>query len=503
MSATARPSIATHYLRYTIGNVLILLAGFVSYPVLTRLLSNAEYGVLGYFDAWMLMLTAVIKLGSQHSTLRFYPHGGNRGSMARYGATFVLFSAAVSGGIWVLAALVLAGMTLLGHVGQPVEAWVMLVLLLPMVCISYVTSVLTAEERSDLSVRFGVGRRWGDVFTILGIVYFVSRTATGVYAARLISATVVAVIGVAWLLRHMPMHWRDRDVKRWIEGVRYGVPMGANEVAYIVLGFVDRLMLKLQLHDFVPVGIYTIGYGLALNINTMLHAGLGLAYTQVSIRLYETKGAAAVVQAKRAVLDMLVYVVAALIVGTIAVGPDLLLLLSGHDKARSAPVFVWVTVTYVLSGLLGLCAAGLVLHKRSGTILTLTIVAAAANIALNYFWIPAYGYMGAVYATAVSLIGLNCMQFVFCPRELRALPHGRAVATALGLGAAVWLVSQYTGLFGQTGHLARLLAMALLMLVVFVLPALVLDRNLREGIHRYWKQRGQGNPPSPPVDGNA
>lgn len=494
MSASARPSIATHYLRYTIGNALILLAGFVSYPILTRLLSNAEYGVLGYFDAWMLMLTAVIKLGSQHATLRFYPHGDYSG-MARYGATFVLFSAAVSGGIWLLAAGVLAVLTLLGRVGQPVEAWVMLVLLLPMVCISYVTSVLTAEERSDLSVRFSVGQRWGDVFTILGIVYFVSRTATGVYSARLISATVVAVIGAAWLLRHVPMHWRDRDVKRWIEGVRYGIPMGANEVAYIVLGFVDRLMLKQQLNGFVPVGIYTIGYGLALNINTMLHAGLGVAYNQVSIRLYETKGPEAVVQTKRSVLNILVYVVAALVVGTVAVGPDLLLLLSGHDKFRSAPVFVWVTVTYVLSGLLGLCGSGLVLHKRSGTILVLTIVAAVTNIILNWFWIPAYGYMGAVFATAASLIGLNCLQFVFCPRDLRALPGMRATLTACVLGVVVWLVAYATGMFGQTGHLSRLVAMALLVLVGFVLPALALDRSLRDGIFRYWKLRGAGSPP--------
>lgn len=489
MSVSARPSIATHYLRYTIGNVLILLAGFVSYPILTRLLSNAQYGVLGYFDAWMLMLTAVIKLGSQHSTLRFYPHGGDRSGMARYGATFVLFSFAVSCGIWLLAAFALAVVTWLGHVRQPVEAWIMLVLLLPTVCISYVTSVLTAEERSDLSVRLSVGQRWGDVITILGIVYFVSRSATGVYAARMISATVVAAIGVAWLLRHLPMRWRDRDVKQWIEGVRYGVPMGANEVASIVLAFVDRLMLKLQLHDFVPVGIYTIGYGLALNINTVLHAGLGVAYNQVSIRLYETKGPEAVVQTKRAVLNVLVYVVAALVVGTIVVGPDLLLLLSGHDKFRSAPVFVWVTVTYVLSGLLGLCGSGLVLHKRSGVILVLTIVAAIANIVLNYFWIPAYGYMGAVYATAVSLIGLNCMQFAFCPRELRALPNGRVVVTALGLGAVVWMIAWYTGLFGLSEHLPRLCAMACLMLVGFALPALAIDRSLHNTLLAYLRKR--------------
>jgi O-antigen/teichoic acid export membrane protein len=491
MPRTARPSIATHYLRYAVGNALILLAGFVSYPILTRLLSYAQYGVLGYFDAWMLFLTAVIKLGSQHSAVRFYPHGASPDALRAYGSTFVLYSLAVSGGVWLLAALILAVATLTGHVSQPVEAWIMLVLLVPTVCISYVTSVLTAEERSDLSVRFDVVQRWIELVAILGIVYFISRTAAGVYVARLVAATAVAAVGIAWLVRNLPMQWRDRDVRRWLEGVRYGVPMGANEIAYVVLGFVDRLMLKQQLQDFVPVGIYTIGYGLALKINVMLHAALGVAYNQVSIRLYETEGPRAVVQTKRRVLDVLVYVVSALIVGTLTVGKNLLLLLAGQDKSQSVPVFVWVAVTYVLSGLLGLCASGLVLHKRSGTLFTLTILAAMANIVLNWFWIPKYGYMAAVYATAISLIGLNCLQFAFCPRALRALPSRRAFLTATSLGVVVWVVAHFGGAY-VTGNLPRLLAMTVLMVVLFLLPALAMDRSLRQTLYGYWLKRRAG-----------
>jgi len=249
--------------------------------------------------------------------------------------------------------------------------------------------------------------------------------------------------------------------------------------------------LKQQLHDFVPVGIYTIGYGLALKINVMLHAALGVAYNQVSIRLYETEGAQAVVRAKRAVLDMLVYVVSALVVGTLTVGQDLLLLLAGRDKHQSVPVFVWVTVTYVLSGLLGLCASGLVLHKRSTTLLALTVVAAIANIVLNWFWIPQYGFMGAVYATAASLIGLNCLQFLFCPRELRALPSARACLIASGLSVMVWLVAHFGGAY-VVGEIPRIVAMTGLLAVLFVMPALALDRRLRGMLHGYWLRRRAG-----------
>ena len=72
-----KPGFATHYLRYSTGNVLVILAGLVSFPILTRLLDNTQYGILNYYDSWVLMAVAFGKLGAQHAIMRFYPHGGD------------------------------------------------------------------------------------------------------------------------------------------------------------------------------------------------------------------------------------------------------------------------------------------------------------------------------------------------------------------------------------------------------------------------------------------
>ena len=78
------------------------------------------------------------------------------------------------------------------------------------------------------------------------------------------------------------------------------------------------------------MGVYTIGYGLALNLNNLFNFALYNAYTQVSIREFETKGPEAVLRTKRAVLHILVYVCVGMAVGLICVGPDVL---SGSRKA--------------------------------------------------------------------------------------------------------------------------------------------------------------------------
>jgi O-antigen/teichoic acid export membrane protein len=274
----------------------------------------------------------------------------------------------------------------------------------------------------------------------------------------------------------------DIDHKAGREGLKYGLPMVVNEIASNLLSFADRLMLRQLLVDFAAVGVYTIGYGLALNISNLLNYALYNAYTQVSVREYETKGAAAVVRTKRAVLLVVIYLAAAMITGLLSVGDDVLLLMAGNSKAQSAPVFQLIGVNYVLDGLGGIVTAGLLLHKRTMTILALSVMALVVNVVLNLFWIPRFGVMGAVYATFVSFMALHVVKYFFCPRDLRALPGFRETTTAAGLGALSLAIAYYTDVFGIVSHLGRLGAMAAMMIFTFVLPAFALDSRLRNAI---------------------
>src|SRR5262249_3347639 len=156
---------------------------------------------------------------------------------------------------------------------------------------------------------------------ILLIVYFVERSTLGAYLARLLVAVAFALVLAAWLRKRLPMHLRDAQRGAYRDGLRYGLPLVANEIATNLLSFADRLMLRQMLVDFAAVGVYTIGYGLALNINNLFNLALYNAYTQVSIREYETQGPVAVVRTKRKVLHLLVYVCFAMITGLICVGP--------------------------------------------------------------------------------------------------------------------------------------------------------------------------------------
>src|SRR5258708_36856319 len=108
MSEGTRGGVAPHYVRYGLGNVLVMIAGFVSFPIMTRLRDTGQYGLFGYYDAWLLILAGLFKLGAQHTILRFYPHAGGAPALARFGANFILLPFLSGGGLWLLALLAYA-----------------------------------------------------------------------------------------------------------------------------------------------------------------------------------------------------------------------------------------------------------------------------------------------------------------------------------------------------------------------------------------------------------
>ncbi|MBN8727789.1 MAG: oligosaccharide flippase family protein [Xanthomonadales bacterium] len=475
------PGLATHFSRYLGGNLLAVVASFISFPVLTRLLDNEQYGILGYFDAWLMGLLAVVKLGTQHSTTRFYPHG-NPTVVRGFVASFLLLPLRYSVLAWLL---VVAGYAYFGA-GLASEVrlvgWCMIGLLLPYTWISNVSALIGIEQRSGLYTVLSVVQRWAEMLAIVGVVVLLRRDAAGAYAARLAIGAAVALWLAWWVMRTHHPRWRMAVRADWLATLPYALPLVANEISGAVMPLLDRVMLKAVLDDFVPVGIFTVGAGLAATLNMLVNQALSVAFLQVSMREFALEGAARVVATKRAALRVMVYAYLMLMAGLLCVGRDFLLMLSGPGKLASAPVFVALGICYLGYGILDLMGSGLLLAKRSRTMLALNLAAVSATIGANLVLIPHFGVTGAVAATFAGYLVLGIGQLACCPRELRAWPEWRPLLTALGLAALLVVFVKATGLFGLESPWLRFIAMAPLALALYAAPVLVLDPLLRRQV---------------------
>ncbi|WP_170185868.1 lipopolysaccharide biosynthesis protein [Pseudoxanthomonas dokdonensis] len=476
----SKAGIGTHFLRYSGGSILVMLAGLISFPALTRLLDNTQYGILGYYETWLMIAVAVAKLGAQHAIIRFYPYAGaDSDRMARFATNLFLLPLLVSVALWSAAMLVLVCVDYFGGARFSPVLWLALASIPLLVFVSLVQMVLRAGEHSGVLTITRVSWRWLELVTMLGAVLLLERSALAAYGGKIVAALLVISFYVYWIRKHLVFNRESLDVSQFSAAVRYGMPLVINEIATVLLISIDRLMLKGMLDDFAVVGIYTIGYSLALQVSMLMHAALSESFVPVANGKYESDGAPGVRQLKAKVLLPMTYASIGIGAAIACVGSDALQAISGADKAASGPVFAWIGCMYALYPLLDIAGYGLLLHKRSMTVLAITLAAAASNILLNLWLIPTVGMMGAVYATVASYAALAVTAYLLCPRDLRAWLDRRALTLALVSAGAFVLVVAGSGLFGLHNHWARLFVAGGLWLLLYVLPVLLLDPRVR------------------------
>jgi O-antigen/teichoic acid export membrane protein len=474
-----RPSVAVHYLRYSAGSLLVMIAGFVSFPILTRLLDNTQYGIMGYFNTWVLAAIALAKLGGQHSIIRFYPHGGDRDAFAHYSTNLVVLPMALSFTLWATVALGLLAWQWSGRGTFSPVFWSVVLLTPVLVMASFVQMVVRASERSGLVMATRVLGRYLELSLVIAFVILVERSALAVFEGRLVAGAVLLAYFVYWSVRHLTFSRARIDLAAFGGALLYGLPLMANEFVAMALSASDRVLIKELTGDYAQVGVYTIGYALAHQINLFMNAALSEAFVPVANRLYGTGGEAPVRDLKGRMLLPIVYASVGIATMVLAIGQDAIVALAGPDKAPSGAVFVVVGAVMALYPIFDIAGYGLLLKKRSTAVLLITALATAVSIGVNLLLIPRYGYMGAAWATVASYATLWAANFLWCPRGLLRLPDLRTVATAVGAAALLLGVIAATDLFGLERAWPRVFAAGALFLALYVLPVWLLDARLR------------------------
>lgn len=474
-----RPGIVTHYLRYSISNGLVMLAGFISFPILTRFLDNTQFGILRYYDTLMLLGVAIIKLGTPHAIVRFYPYDGNERRMQEFGTNMVLMPLMLSGTIWLAGVSVIVLWSWLGEGTFSPLVWCAVLMMPMLAAVNIVQMVIRASERSDIVMAVRVIGRMLELVLVLGAVILVQRSALAVYGGKIVATILLLAWLAHWMYRNVNV---ARDAVDWHtvrSGLVYGLPLMAHELAFSILANVDRVLLKQLTGDFAAVGIYAIGYSLAMQLNVFIDATLSEAFTPVVMRAYETGGSSAVRALKERVLLPMTYAVAAIIGILLVSGEDMLVALSGHDKAASGEVFIVIGITVSTYSMLAISNYGLQLKKRTMQVLIITLGAALLNVVMNLILIPRMGYMGAAWSTAIAYGALALAQFVICPKGLARLPDAHAVAVSLACLLVLVGVARGTDLFGLHAIWARLSVAGLLFVLLYALPVMALDQKLR------------------------
>lgn len=429
---------ASHYL---VGRVGLMLLGFVSFPLLTRLLTVQQYGELSLLLKIALLCTVLGKFGLQNAAIRFLPECEGAGGAGRNICISTLIAASsVMAFIVMLTALVIAHFHV-WKLSAEVTGLVSITLILAFTRSIQPTlsGMLRAEQRTILfnvcellGKALGIGLSVGALFWIaLDLRYYV----LGLVVAE---ASVVAGV-ILWFAKQGCLKISDIDFSIARRALIFSSPLIAYELASVILDSGDRILISHYL-GLKQLGFYSAAYSIATYAEQAVMVPINMALFPIYMQVWVEKGESATAQFLSKALDLFVVLAAALALLVLLTSNDLITILASkkfQEAHTLLPVLVCGLLVYTIHIFFN---APLLIYKRSFVLGSITVVCCIANIVLNMALLPKIGIMGAAIATLVSYILLVIGMAIISRRYLAFDIPFRNIFISAALVPVIYLI---------------------------------------------------------------
>ena len=398
-------TLVRHSSQYLTGRVAGMAISIVSFPILTRAFSVADYGLLTLVIKTAALATVLSKMGLQNSVQRFYHEyaaSPDRHSVTRYYSTFLFGAAMVASAVMVA---FVAGLYGLPNSMLSVGMRKVLVLGSGLVFVrgmqSIVMGFLRAEQRTKAFNIMDVASR----AAILALICLASVASKLNVQAVLLATLGVEGAGVAivvlLLVRRGVIKLGEFDRKLFWAAFLFGFPMIGYEAAGFILDSGDRILLQHYL-GLQAVGYYSAGYNMANYIAESLMFSVNLALFPIYMRLWVTEGPAHTQKFLNDALDKFMLLAMCILAGVAATARDAVVVLGSQKLKAAYPLLPVLMIGLMIYALHIFLNVGLLLYKKTYTMAKLITLAAVLNVALNVILIPRIGLQGAAIATLVS-----------------------------------------------------------------------------------------------------
>lgn len=382
------------------GFAVSLVLGLLTFPILTRLLTHEEYGILGLVSSTLAIMVAFAKGGLSDGIIRFYREYANDATRLRvFTSTIVARGLLFAGVVTALYAVLIPSFnTYLGIDPRFTAPFlIMSVYLLVRPLNAIVMNYLRAVGKTLMFNVTNVVGRVSSIVLSIGLLLYAAHGLSGYFFGTVLAELLVTAILFRWFFANYEFAFRDVSKSLAWSLVRFGAPLLMTEFSYLLLQYTDRFLI-VAFRGEATLGFYTVGYSLASYINDLVMFPLAYAIVPLYTELYTKSGVEPTRAFLNRALNYYIMGVIPLCVGYAAVCHDTIVVLASDKYAASSTFSPIILIGLVFLGVNSILNAGLYLTKRSMHILAVMLCAAAVSIGTNLWLLPSWGATGAALA---------------------------------------------------------------------------------------------------------
>lgn len=392
---------------YLIAELFTRSISFLTTPVFTRMLPVAVFADVKIFESWTYLLAPVISISLYQSIARAKFDYGQK------------YSAYLSSILFLMAAITTAAGAVLFFIRGTITALLgfssSLLFLMLLYCLSY-NSIQCVQmyERQQMHYKSNIFLTMlavipSVVISVLCVAHFSGSVSDDqMLHIRIVSFFLpTTLLGLVVIVYSMIKGKTFVNKGYWRYGIKYSLPMMAAALSTQVFFQSDKIMVRniygAELAAIVALAT-TVGYIMDIFIHAIDNAWRPWLFEQLN-----TKGNEAITK----LWKLLFGTVALLVWSLTMLAPELVFFLGG-EKYKAA---VWIIAPILcgsLANFLMITYTGLEQYYKitrvSGYI---SVVAAVANLILNYICLLAFGYQAAAYTTVACYLFACVLHFSY------------------------------------------------------------------------------------------
>lgn len=390
-----------HSKNYVSANFFLKGLTFITLPILTRILTPADYGVISVYSTIAGFFIIFLLMGVDSSkNLYFFEKDKN---FSEFFGSNVLFLLVVN---IVLTIIILLFVNPLAQFFSTDKYIIIFALFTSIINIPFIL-VLGYYQLIQNSKKYSLYNiiKYSSI-TVISIVIIILLSENKYYGRIYAEFFVSAVMFFIFL----PKLIKLSKFKFKYEHIKYtfivGLPLMPYLLTQLILNFSDRIIINMNSGE-TDVGLYSFAYNIGMVINTVI-VGMNQSWAPIFYgKLRDEKH-----DDIFSLSPKFFSIIFSLAIVLIVFSRELVILLGEKRYYSSFEIIPFIVLGYVFIFLYTIYANYAFYYKRNLRISLFSLVSAGVNIILNLLFIPKFGYKFASVSTMISFFLLFTIQYI-------------------------------------------------------------------------------------------
>jgi O-antigen/teichoic acid export membrane protein len=478
-----------HSSHYFVGQILLLLAGFISMPVMTRLLTKEEYGTMSLVFLTLTWLSTIARLGFAQSVTRFYAEHKKKGnSHLQSFCSNILFGTLFSSTTVVLGTLLVSYILEKNDAFKDLGYYLRMasVIVLFRVILNGFQEIYRAEKNHFLYNLLSISDRYGTLACSILLVYLY-KSISGIFLGTIIAEGIVVAIFLTHLIWDKKIAFVKISREILSEANKYGLPLVVVGSSAFILNASDRYVIQYFLSAD-AVATYSVAHDLCDYLATFILTPIRLAIVPIIFSIWANQGDEATSTFISKTLRHICLLIIPTLFGFSFLGKEVIILLTSSKYADSSELIPYVASAVLIGGIDFILSSGLRTQKRTALLAWLVLAAGVVNLTLNVIFVPYYGIKSSAIITLITYLLKNLISYKISSKYLAIQLDFRAIVKSIAASTAMVTLLVVIGDLSQN-IFADLIAKMLIGAFCYTTLLLLFDRESRESLSSLRKDK--------------